>query len=155
MEIIKSKRLSRAAANIRGGASYPRIRGKVIFQQKKNGVLVTAEISGLPVGEECKPGIFALHIHNGTSCTGNVSDPFADANGHYNPHGCEHPYHAGDLPPLFGNNGYAYMSILTNRFTVSEIINHVIIIHADPDDFITQPSGNSGAKIACGKIVAV
>lgn len=71
---------------------------------------------------------------------------------HYNPKSCNHPEHAGDLPPLFENNGYAYISFLTNRFTVKEIIGKVIIIHDMPDDFTTNPSGKSGEKIACGKI---
>ncbi|MDO5397366.1 MAG: superoxide dismutase family protein [bacterium] len=152
MEIKRSRRAASAAAIIRGSSAYPQIKGKIVFLQKSSGVLVTAEIYGLPPGQKCRPGIFALHIHSGTGCSGNSNDPFADAGSHFNPGGCEHPYHAGDLPPLFGNNGYAYMSVFTNRFTVSDIINRVIIIHKNPDDFTTQPSGNSGEKIACGKI---
>ena len=66
-----------------------------------------------------------------------------------------HPYHAGDLPPLIGNDGFAYMSVLTNRFKIDEIINKVIVIHENKDDFTTQPSGNAGKKIGCGKIVKV
>lgn len=154
MERKKSKRPARAEAVISGSPAYPQIKGKIVFQQMNGGVLVTAEIYGLPAGQRCKPGIFALHIHNGKSCTGNSTDPFADAGSHFNPDGCEHPYHAGDLPPLFGNNGYAYMSVFTNRFNVRDIIDRVIIIHKNPDDFTTQPSGNSGEKIACGKIRA-
>ena len=45
------------------------------------------------------------------------------------------------------------MSVLTNRFTVDEIINKVIIIHENKDDFTTQPSGGAGTKIDCGKII--
>lgn len=81
-----------------------------------------------------------------------MDDPFADTMGHYNPNGCEHPYHAGDLPPLFGNNGIALSLFLTNQFSVNEVIGKTIVIHDHPDDFITQPSGNSGTKIACGVI---
>lgn len=153
MKSKKNKIPLNAAANIKGSESYPLIHGRVIFQQKKNGVLVTAEIYGLP--DCCDSGIFAFHIHNGTSCSGNAEDPFADADGHFNPNNCEHPYHAGDLPPLFGNSGYAYMSVFTDRFTVNDIINHVVIIHRGVDDFTSQPSGNAGEKIACGKIFAV
>ena len=65
---------------------------------------------------------------------------------------CPHPFHAGDFPPLLENNGYAYSKFLTNKFKISEIIGKVIIIHDLPDDFTTQPSGNSGTKIACGVI---
>lgn len=141
-----------AIANIKGSNDYPDLHGIVTFKQMPKGVLVTAEIHGLPYENKCNSGIFAFHIHSGASCTGNVTDPFADADGHYNPNECPHPYHAGDLPPLFGNHGYAYMSVLIDRFTVKEIIDKVIIIHAQPDDFKIQPSGNAGVKIACGKI---
>ncbi len=92
---------------------------------------------------------------NGTSCTGNSSDEFADAKTHYNPQNCPHPYHAGDLPPLIENDGYSYMSVFINKFTVKDIIGKVVIIHEMPDDFTTQPSGNSGTKIACGEIKKV
>ena len=71
---------------------------------------------------------------------------------HYNPHGCDHPYHAGDLPPLFETSGLALSAFLTDRFTVDEVIGRTVIIHDQPDDFTTQPSGNSGTKIACGVI---
>lgn len=92
---------------------------------------------------------------SGTSCTGNSADEFANAKGHYNPENCPHPYHAGDLPPLIENDGYSYMSVLINKFKINDIIGKVIIIHDMPDDFTTQPSGNSGTKIACGKIEKV
>ena len=71
---------------------------------------------------------------------------------HYNPKDCEHPYHAGDLPSLFGNNGLAAAAFLTDRFFVDDVIGKVVIIHDHPDDFTTQPSGSSGTKIACGVI---
>jgi Cu-Zn family superoxide dismutase len=45
------------------------------------------------------------------------------------------------------------MSVLINKFTVNEIIGRTVIIHSQPDDFTTQPSGNSGKKIACGEII--
>lgn len=51
----------------------------------------------------------------------NIDDPFADAMSHYNPGRCEHPYHAGDLPPLFGNNGFALCAFLTDRFSIDEV----------------------------------
>ena len=80
-------------------------------------------------------------------------EPFPMSGTHYNPHNCPHPYHAGDMPPLFGTNGYAFLSFITSRFKVNEIIGKTVIIHSSPDDFTTQPSGNSGTKIACGVII--
>ena len=142
-----------ATANIEGSSEYPNIKGRVIFKQKDEGVLVTAEIMGLPIEENSyNRRIFGFHIHEGDSCTGNENDSFMNSKGHYNPDECEHPNHAGDLPPLFGNNGYAYLSVFTERFTLPEIINRTVIIHSMPDDFKSQPGGNSGVKIACGVI---
>lgn len=142
-----------AVAVINGSEKYPDIRGRVLFYPTNKGIMVRAEISGLPKSEKpCKSPIFAFHIHNGTSCTGNLKDPFADADGHYNPKNCPHPYHAGDLPPLFSANGRAVLWVLTDRFIIPEIIGKAVVIHLRPDDFTTQPSGNSGEKIACGII---
>ena len=148
MENNKNKVMPSAIARIKGSEDYRSIHGIVTFYQQKAGVLVKAEVYGLP-----HSGFYALHIHSGDSCTGNEDDPFSDAGVHYNPDDTPHPDHAGDLPPLLGNNGYAHMEVFTNRFNVREILGKVIIIHKNPDDFTTQPSGNSGEKIACGKIL--
>ncbi|HOJ49160.1 MAG TPA: superoxide dismutase family protein [Bacillota bacterium] len=143
-----------AKAMMKGAPDYPEIQGTVSFYQTSYGVLVLAEIFGLPVSkDDCRENIFGFHIHEGASCTGNEQDPFADTGGHYNPGGCEHPYHAGDLPPLFGNGGYAWSAVLTDRFKIEDIIGRTVVIHSNPDDFTTQPSGNSGIRIACGKIL--
>ena len=144
-----------ALAKISGSDKYPNLYGKVSFKQLKDGVLVTAEIRGLPMGNQCVSGVYGFHIHEGDSCTGTKEDSFKEAKMHYNKSECEHPYHSGDMPPLFGNNGYAYMSFFTNRFTVNDIVDRVVVIHSMPDDMKTEPSGNSGEKIACGKIFAV
>lgn len=152
MNLLKSP--PNAQADVRGSQNYPEIKGTVFFYQLSNGVLLIAQIRGLPQGTAaCSPDIFGFHIHEGDSCTGNSEDPFADARAHYNPGGCPHPAHAGDLPPLFGNRGCAFSAFITDRFTVEEVIGRTVIVHSAPDDFTTQPSGNSGAKIACGKIM--
>ena len=144
-----------AYANIMGDAAHPEIVGAVGFYKTRLGVIVTATVQGLPKStDKCTSPIFAFHIHGGGSCTGNSDDPFANAKAHYNPRGCKHPYHAGDLPPLFGANGYAFLTVLINRFTVDEIIGKTVIIHSFADDFTSQPSGMAGAKIACGEIVS-
>ena len=142
----------RGFAKIRGGNGYSDLRGNATFVQTDRGVMVTVRVCGLPQDEKCNGGIFAMHIHEGENCAGDEIDQFSGAKTHYNPEDCQHPYHAGDLPPLIGNNGFAYLSVLTDRFTVSEIIDKVIIIHENKDDFTTQPSGNPGTKIGCGKI---
>ena len=143
-----------ATAQINGSAEYPAIAGKVCVYQTAFGVLVSAQIWGLPTSDgPCKKQIFAFHIHSGSSCTGDQEDAFANALTHYNPNDCEHPSHAGDLLPLWGNdNGYAFELFITDRFSVTDVIGKTLIIHLNPDDFTTQPSGNAGEKIACGKI---
>lgn len=142
-----------ARAHIIGSSRYPNISGIVYFREVKNGVIVTAQVNGLPKSQNNYPGrFFGFHIHNGNSCSGNTQDEFADAGTHYNPNNYLHPFHAGDLPPLIENNGYAYMQVLINKFKIADILGKVIIIHDSPDDFTSQPSGNSGNKIACGVI---
>lgn len=148
-----SKIFNTAKAQIKGGKKYPRIHGTVNFKETKDGVLLTAKIYGLPqTKDHCIGKFFGFHIHEGNSCTGNSNDEFANAKSHLNPTNCPHPFHIGDLPPLLENNGYAYMSVLINKFKIKDILGKVVIIHDSPDDFTTQPSGNSGTKIACGII---
>ena len=111
-------------------------------------MLVAAELSGLP--ENCDSGFFAMHIHEGESCCG---DGFSETQGHYAPCGKDHPHHAGDLPPLMAyDGGKAYLAVRTDRFCVRDVIGKTVVIHSGPDDFLSQPAGNSGAKIACGVI---
>lgn len=152
--MLKSNFNSYASAQITGTKQYPDIKGRVSFWQTQKGVLVTAQINGLPYTDSVCPlnQIYGFHIHDNTDYDKSLTDPVSSAAGHFNPNNCSHPYHAGDMPPLFGNNSYAYMSFLTDRFTVSEIIGKIVIIHISPDDFTTQPSGNSGEKIAGGTI---
>ncbi len=146
----------RARAIIHGDQEHSGLYGTVEFYTVSGGVLVVAEVFGLPTKSgACATNIYGFHIHEGNACTGNAEDPFAASGGHYNPNNCPHPQHAGDMPPLFGNNGYAWSSFFTQRFNVDEIIGRTVIIHAAPDNFTTQPSGNSGAKIACGVIERV
>ena len=80
----------------------------------------------------------------------NRDDNFASAGTHYNPTNVSHPNHSGDFPPLLSCNGIAKMEFYTNRFTPQEAIGKTVIIHSNPDDFKTNPSGNSGERIACG-----
>lgn len=146
-------RLPHATARVRGSKDYSSIWAVTKFFQTERGVLVATEATGLPyLPGKCEHFVFGFHIHEGSSCTGNKEDVFAGARTHYNPEKCPHPRHAGDLPPLFGNKGEAFSVFLTNRFTVEEIIGKTLVIHASPDDFYTQPAGNSGEKIACGVI---
>lgn len=143
---MRQRRCSKAIAKICGGAEYPQLRGMARFFQRSDGVIVEIEIHGLPKTET---SFFAFHIHDGGSCKG---VDFPDAGSHFNPDNTMHPQHAGDFPPLLGNHEKAYMKVFSDRFSVEEIIGKTVIVHSDPDDFRTQPSGNAGRKIACGII---
>lgn len=143
----------KAVAKIAGSEKYNKISGTLSLYPTFGGTIVVAEIFGLPhEKEKCSNEIFALHIHEGLRCAGNTEDPFAIAGPHYNPFDCQHPQHAGDLPPLFGNNGFAWSCVFTDRFSVDDVLGRTVIIHRNPDDFTTQPAGAAGEKIACGVI---
>ena len=145
-----------AVAVMGGNEKNKGIYGTVKFYQMAAGVLVVADIFGLPTSAEvCKNSIFAFHIHTGSDCSTNAENPFFNAGTHYNPKNCPHPYHAGDMPPLFSAGNQAFLAFLTDRFTANEVIGRTVIIHDRPDDFTTQPSGNAGNKIACGIISKV
>ena len=101
-----------------------------------------------------------FHIHEAGDCS---SGDGMSTKGHFNPHGKPHGHpssaerHAGDLPALkAGKDGRAKLDIEVDTITVrpgpASIIGRGLIIHADPDDYKTQPTGNAGARIACGVI---
>jgi len=138
---------SQAIAYVRGDSAATCLFGEIRFYQKPEGVLVVANISGLP--ENNADGFFALHIHDGDSCQGTG---FPASGSHYDSQQKPHPRHAGDLPPLLSSGGMAYMAVLTDRFTIDDIAGKTIIIHDSPDDFHSQPAGNAGEKLACGVI---
>jgi Cu-Zn family superoxide dismutase len=152
-----------AYAVVKGSPDFPGIRGMVWFFEFLEGTLVCAEVSGLPqiqrmlengmyAEDECRGAMYGFHLHEGGSCTGTPQDPFANAGGHYNPGNCMHPDHAGDFPVLLGNRGYAWQAFYTDRFTPAQAKGKTVIIHEYPDDYHSQPSGNSGPMIACGEV---
>lgn len=155
---ILTMRLPFAAAQLKGSGKYPQIFGGVKFYRADCGnILVSAAVTGLPTAsDECASKFIAMHIHENGICDAFSDEPFADAGEHYDPNGCPHPAHAGDLVPLFvTDGGLAWSAILYDSFTSNEIIGKSVIIHRMPDDFMTQPSGNAGERIACGKIVRI
>ncbi len=128
--------------------------GSVNFVQKGAKVLVTAKVSGL------SPGAHGFHIHEKGDCS---SGDGMSAGGHFNPQGKPHAApttpdrHAGDLPMLQANaSGEATLTVEIDVITIgtggNDIVGRAVIVHKDPDDFTTQPTGNSGARVACGVI---
>ena len=145
-----------AKALIRGSSRYPGLSGTVLFYPFWNGTLVLLNVLGLPEeNDPCSGRMYAFHIHEGNWCRGTTEEPFSQAGSHYNPQGCQHPAHAGDLPVLLSNHGFTLQAFYTDRFTPQEVIGRTAMIHADTDDYHTQPSGNAGMMIACGEIKTV
>lgn len=128
--------------------------GTVTFTQKGDGVQVTASVSGLT------PGAHGFHIHEKGDCS---APDGMSAGGHFNPGGHPHghphqgPHHAGDMPMLEADSyGNARLSADLAGVTLegaTGIVGKGVIVHVAPDDFKTQPTGNSGARMACGVIV--
>lgn len=140
----------KAMAWVRGNAQAPGLSGLVKFYETPyGGVIVEAEVFGLPnISVPGSSNFYGMHIHENGVCAGD----FSSAGGHYNPTGQLHPMHSGDLMELLGNQGYAWAAFYDKRFTIEEILGKSVIIHAQPDDFFSQPAGDSGARIGCGVI---
>jgi Cu-Zn family superoxide dismutase len=115
-------------------------------------VHVNVHVSGLAKGEH------GIHIHQTGACT----PTFAAAGLHHNPLGVLHGAHAGDLPNLVVNPaGQGHLAATTDGASLSagpvsvfDADGSAVIIHAGADDYVTDPTGNSGGRIACGVIVA-
>ncbi|MDR7857225.1 superoxide dismutase family protein [Tissierella sp.] len=151
---------TKAYAKIKGGNLYPNIHGVVFFDDVEGGTEVSVEVWGLPLykpaeGNNQPIGPLGFHLHqNGICETTNPENPFESAGGHYNPTNQPHGNHVGDFPVLFSNNGYARMCFFTDKFKPKDVVDRSVIIHQNPDDYRTQPAGNSGKRIACGVICA-
>ena len=129
--------------------------GEATFEEVDGKVRVVVFTQGLAPDRE-----HGFHIHEAGDCG---SGDGTSAGGHFNPHGKPHgppstaERHAGDLPALkAGKDGRAKLDVTVDTITVrpgpASIVGRGLIIHADPDDYKTQPTGNSGARIACGVI---
>jgi Cu-Zn family superoxide dismutase len=124
----------------------------------KDGVLLSINVNGLP------EGLHAVHVHSVGKCEGPA---FTSAGAHFNPlnkkHGLENPAgpHAGDLPDMYvEKNGAGRYEVLVDRITLGpgemsifDADGSAILIHVTADDNVTDPTGNSGDRIACGVIV--
>lgn len=131
--------------------------GVVSFSQQDDKVLVNARIQGL------SPGPHGFHIHEKGDCS---APDASSAGGHFNPASTKHgspsspEHHGGDFGNLTADaTGTATLAITipASQITLSKsgansIIGKGLIVHADPDDFATQPTGNSGKRLACGVI---
>jgi Cu-Zn family superoxide dismutase len=131
--------------------------GGAILTETPNGVLIELTVNNLPRGEH------GFHIHETGSC---VTPDFKSAGGHYNPldkkHGyiTEEGYHAGDFPNQFVEaDGLMRGSLFNPNITLSEsdaslfdFDGSALVVHAEADDYSSQPAGAAGARIACAVI---
>ena len=147
---ILEKNCPAAVAWVTGKETYSELSGLVKFYETPyDGILVEAEIFGLPnISTQDSSDFYAMHIHENGDC----SVPFDHTGEHYSKDDSPHPQHSGDMLPLMGNQGYAWTVFYDKRVTIQDIVGRSVVIHAMPDDFMTQPSGNSGTMIACGEI---
>lgn len=130
-----------------------KVTGVITFTQTEGGVKVVAEIEGLTKGKH------GIHIHEYGDCSSLDAN---SAGGHYNPldksHGApiDENRHQGDLGNIESDaNGKGYLEYTDNTITLkgeNSIIGRSVIIHLNEDDFKTQPTGNAGARLACGVI---
>jgi len=131
-----------------------------IWQDANSVVHVEAQLRDLP------PGAHGIHFHASGLCEGAGSTPFASAGEHFNPlgrqHGLDNPAgpHGGDAPNFtIGADRLGRVSFTTDRVSITpgsttlfDGDGTALVIHANPDDQISQPSGNSGGRIACGVV---
>jgi len=131
--------------------------GTVRFVQTGSTVQVSGEIRGLKPNAE-----HGFHVHEKGDCS---SGDGMSAGGHFNPDAVPHGnfegvvHHKGDLPSLRADtNGVAKFSFQSNVLQVGggagDVIGRALVVHRDPDDYTTQPTGNSGPRLACGVITA-
>lgn len=131
--------------------------GSATLKESGESVKIALRVSNLP------PGTHGFHIHTVGKCD---APGFTSAGGHFNPYGKKHGLkspngpHAGDLPNLVvGADGTAKVEVVAGLATLKAGANSLfdadgsaIVIHADPDDETTDPTGNAGARLACGVI---
>jgi Cu-Zn family superoxide dismutase len=131
--------------------------GTATLREAATGVVIQVQVKGLT------PGLHAVHVHAAGKCEG---PGFTTAGGHFNPtqkkHGLRSPEgaHAGDMPNMYvGKDGNGLFEVLNDAITlkagersVFDADGSAIVIHAGPDDDVTDPAGNSGDRIACGVI---
>lgn len=145
--------VKRAVAEIKS-LNDSAIKGKVTFTKVDQGVLIVADIEGL------KPGEHGFHVHE----FGNCGKSGESVGAHFNPTEMKHggpdsaERHVGDLGNLVADdNGHAHYERIDQQIKLEgrhSVVGRSIIIHSDKDDFVSQPAGASGAKIACGVIQA-
>lgn len=129
--------------------------GTVTFTEKEDGTVeIVAEVHGVAAG-----GQHGIHLHENGECVGD----FSSAGGHFNPTGVDHAgpdaavHHAGDFGNIeIGEDGSGHLELNSEMLSVGEgpasVVGKAVILHSGEDDLSTQPSGDSGSRVACGVV---
>jgi len=139
-----------------GNVAGDRIGFAKFTEDGTGGIHVNVKVSGL------SPGLHGIHIHGVGSCVTGASPAFTSAGSHHNPEGVLHGAHAGDLPNLVVDaEGRGTLNAHLAQFTLSagpttllDNNGSAVVVHAAQDDYVTDPTGNSGGRIACGVITS-
>lgn len=130
--------------------SGSQVAGSIGISEIPGGLRLMADVSGLT------PGAHGFHVHESGDCS---APDASSAKGHYNPGSKPHGHHAGmnrhmgDMPNLIADgDGKVRVSMDILGLKLADIVGRSIVIHADPDDYQSQPAGNSGKRVACGTI---
>ncbi len=144
-----------ATATLTGKADSG-VTGTVSFSAMAPGVHIEARVEGAP------PGVHGFHLHETGDCS---AADFSSAGAHFNPSAVEHGgpeyavHHAGDLGNLeVGADGVGTLSLHSTDLAIAEgpnaVVGRAVVLHENPDDFTTQPTGNAGGRLACGVVTA-
>ncbi len=149
---VKPSAVATFAARSGSGVS-----GTATFTQRHGALILHVELAGLSPGSE-----HGLHVHDKGDCS--AADAMS-AGGHFNPEGATHgragmgAHHLGDLGAVVADSrGQVAADFPLTELTVTagphSVVGRSLVVHRDRDDYVSQPAGNAGPRIACGVIVA-
>ena len=156
-EIVKEDSTEKKLSIMLLPKSDSNVEGSINFSEKNGMVTMVGTITGLEEGEH------AIHIHQTADCS---SPDGTSAGGHWNPTGQPHGawgdatgYHKGDIGNFKVNaNGRGEVTMTTDEWCIGcgddtkDILGKAVIVHQGVDDFVSQPSGDAGARVSCGEI---
>lgn len=155
-QVVAAKSVSKAQAQITSSQNKE-MKADIVFETTKDGVKVSGHAMGLEPNSK-----HGLHVHQNGECK---APDYKTAGDHFNPEGKKHgaplakESHLGDLGNLVANDkGEAHVELVLSQRKAEDLkklVGKAVLIHKEADDLKTQPSGDSGARIACGIIKTI